>query len=70
MNKTDLDVNIAANLRETVLHEKPLWRDILTCKGLGFSEPMTARTCGCKLTTLRKHLHRMAECGFALEGVQ
>lgn len=54
-------------LRVRLLEQQPLWRDILTCRRQGFSETMTANSCGIKLKTLHRHLVQMAELGL-LEG--
>lgn len=50
-------------LKRELLKDKPLWRDILTCKRLGLSQAMSARLCGCHPSTIRKHTKLMEESG-------
>lgn len=56
-----------AKLQAAILENMPLWRDILNCRRLDMSEPVTANCCGVKLKTLRRHLGELKRLGFIKE---
>ncbi len=53
----------AEELKLELLKERPLWRNIQSCKQMGLNNVNTAKLCDCHVSTIRKHMRKMEELG-------